>query len=319
MKSSNRLASRQTTLGGTVRLQGIGVHSGKPAAVVLSPGRADGGILFLRTGLPGGRTRAIEANISEVTATELCTVIGDTAQGSVSTVEHLLAAVAGLGIDNLRIEVDGPEAPILDGSSAPFVDAIDRVGVVAQAAPRRYLKVLKTVRAESRSGFAELRPHAAGFRVEVEIDFDNPVIGRQARSFDVTPETFRREIANARTFGMMGDVERLWKAGFALGASLDNTVAVGDDRVINPEGLRFADEFVRHKALDAVGDLSLAGLPILGAYRAYRGGHRLNAGVLQALFADETAYAVVEAGLREVGTRVAAGPIAVPAYAPDAS
>jgi UDP-3-O-[3-hydroxymyristoyl] N-acetylglucosamine deacetylase len=167
-------------------------------------------------------------------------------------------------------------------------------------------------------GFAELRPNDSGFRLDVEIDFESPVIGRQRRAVDMSTPTYRREVARARTFGFMRDVERLWKAGFALGASLENTVAVGDDAIMNPEGLRYADEFVRHKLLDAVGDLALSGLPLLATYRSYCGGHRLNFAVLEALFASRANYMIVDTGTRrETGYAEIGNGIAVPAYAPD--
>jgi UDP-3-O-[3-hydroxymyristoyl] N-acetylglucosamine deacetylase len=308
---------RQFTLRDSVALSGVGVHSGTPVKVVLHPGDVDTGFTFLRTGLHGRPDRLIKASHTSVSATELCTIIGDPANGSVATIEHLLSALRGLGIDNALIEIDGPEVPILDGSAAPFVAAIDGVGVVRQSSDRRYIKVLKPVRVEQGRGFAELRPFARGFRLEVEIDFDTPVIGRQKRTLDLDPAVFRKEVSRARTFGFMRDVERLWKAGFALGASLDNTVALGDDGVINAEGLRYADEFVRHKTLDAIGDLALSGPPLLAHYRSYCGGHRMNVAVLQALFADRSAYAVVDAPRRETGAGDAAGRSPALAYSAD--
>ncbi len=247
-------------------------------------------------------------------------MIGDPAKVSVATIEHLMASFAGLELDNVLIDINGPEVPIMDGSSASFVEAIDAIGLRALSAPRRYLRILKTVRIESGRGFSELRPATGGFRLEVEIDFKEAIIGRQSKMLQLTPQTFRREISRARTFGFLRDVEHLWKAGFALGSSLDNTVALDDERVLNPEGLRFADEFVRHKTLDAIGDLSLAGAPILGAYRSYCGGHKMNSAVLDALFADPSAYEFVEAPRQTVGggrtdIRVAASP----AFAADRS
>ena len=310
--------SPQTTLRTSVTLSGFGVHSGDEARIVLHPAEANHGIVFLRTGLPGGRERLIDARHLTVTATELCTVIGDRETGAVATVEHVMSALYGLGVDNVLVEIDGPEVPILDGSAAPFVAAIDEAGIVAAGAPRRFLKILRPVRVAQGRAFAELRPNDRCFRVDVEIDFDSSVVGRQRRVVDVSPETYRHEIARARTFGFMRDVERLWKVGFALGASLENTVAIGDDAVMNPEGLRYADEFVRHKLLDAVGDLALAGLPMLGAYRSYCGGHRLNFAVLEELFASRANYAVVEGGARREGGYAEIGNgIAVPAFAPD--
>jgi len=310
--------SQQTTLRAAVALTGAGVHSGDEVKIVLHPAEVNHGIAFLRTGLPGGHERLIDARHLAVTATELCTVIGDRDSGAVATIEHLMAALTGLGIDNVLVEIDGPEVPILDGSSAPFIDAIDQVGLVAQTAARRFLKVLKPVRVTQGKAFAELLPNERAFRLDVEIDFPTPVIGRQRKSVDLSPSVFRKDISRARTFGFMRDVEKLWSAGFALGASLENTVAIGDDGIMNPEGLRYADEFVRHKILDAVGDLSLAGFPLLGTYRSYCGGHRLNFSVLEALFESRSNYAVVDSGARrETGYAELGSGIAVPAYAPD--
>ncbi len=201
---------QQTTLRAPIFLSGVGVHSGRDVQVILHPAEADHGVVFLRTGLPGGRDRLIDAQHVAVTATELCTVLGEPESGAVATVEHLMSALAGLGVDNVLVEIDGAEVPILDGSAAPFVDAIERTGLVCVGAPRRYLKVLKPIRVERGRAFAELRPNQRGFRVDVEIDFDNPVIGRQRRVFDLSPEAYRREVARARTFGFIGDVEKLW-------------------------------------------------------------------------------------------------------------
>jgi UDP-3-O-[3-hydroxymyristoyl] N-acetylglucosamine deacetylase len=310
--------SQQTTLRAAVTLSGVGVHSGDEVRMVLHPAEANHGVAFLRTGLAGGHDRLIDARHLAVTATELCTVIGDRESGAVATIEHLMAALAGLGVDNVLVEIDGPEVPILDGSSAPFIDAIDQVGLASLNVARRYLKVLKPVRVTQGKAFAELLPNDRGFKLDVEIDFPTPVIGRQRKVVELSPSVFRREISRARTFGFMRDVEKLWGAGFALGASLDNTVAIGDDGILNPEGLRYADEFVRHKILDAVGDLSLGGLPILGAYRSYCGGHRMNFLVLEALFASRSNYAIVDGTpRRETGYAEIGNNIAVPAFAQD--
>jgi UDP-3-O-[3-hydroxymyristoyl] N-acetylglucosamine deacetylase len=244
-------------------------------------------------------------------------VIGDRDTGAVATIEHLMAALSGLGIDNVLVEIDGPEVPILDGSSAPFIDAVDQVGIAVQGATRRYLKVLKPVRVTQGKAFAELLPNDRAFRLDVEIDFPTPVIGRQRKVVDLSPSVFRREISRARTFGFMRDVEKLWSAGFALGASLENTVAIGDDGIMNPEGLRYADEFVRHKLLDAVGDLSLAGLPLLGTYRSYCGGHRMNFSVLEALFSNRSNYAIVDAVPRREPGYAELGSVAASVLAPE--
>ncbi len=186
----------------------------------------------------------------------------------------------------------------MDGWAAVFVDAIDSVGLAQQSRPRRYIRVLRPVRVESGRAYSELRPTGRGFRLDIEIDFDAAAIGRQRRTFDLDPNVFRKEIARARTFGFVNDVKKLWRAGFALGSSLENSVALDGDAVLNPEGLRFHDEFVRHKTLDVIGDLSLAGAPIIGGYRAYRPGHKINAMALVALFADRKAYEIVESSPR---------------------
>jgi UDP-3-O-[3-hydroxymyristoyl] N-acetylglucosamine deacetylase len=285
----------QTTLRQQVAVLGVGVHSGTPARAVLHPAHVDSGVQFLCAGSSNGRKRLLPARHANVTQTALCTMLGDTSGASVCTVEHLLAALSGLRVDNVVVEIDGPEAPIMDGSAAEFVRAIDSVGLVQQSRPRRYLQIVKPVRVECEGTFAEFLPAERGFRLDVEIDFESKAIGRQRRVFDLDPSTFRRELARARTFGFIGDVQALWRAGYALGSSLENSIAVDGDAILNPEGLRYADEFVRHKALDAVGDLALTGAPIIGCYRTYRPGHRLNALALGELFARRAAYEILEA------------------------
>src|SRR5919107_1627106 len=309
--------SQQTTLRAAVTLLGVGVHSGDEVKMILHPAEANHGVAFLRTTLAGGHDRLIDARHLAVTATELCTVIGDRESGAVATIEHLMAALTGLGVDNVLVEIDGPEVPILDGSAAPFIDAIDQVGILVQNAGRRFLKVLKPVRVTQGKAFAELLPNERAFRLDVEIDFPTPVIGRQRKAVDLSQSVFRRDVSRARTFGFMRDVEKLWAAGFALGASLENTVAIGEDGGINPEGLRYADEFVRHKILDAMGDLSLAGFPLLGTYRSYCGGHRLNFSVLEALFSSRANYAIVEGATRREPGYADLGHAARPAFAPE--
>jgi len=302
---------------------GVGVHSGSSVSLTVGPASVDAGLVFVRTGLEGG-DREVCATAESVTATEFATVLGDREGPLVSTVEHVLAALRGMGVDNATIEIDGPEAPIMDGSAAAFVNAIDQAGVVSQSAPRRFIQVMKPVQVAIGDSFGELRPYAGGFRAEVEINFANPVIGRQKYALELSPETFRREVARARTFGFMNDVARLRAAGFSLGASFENTMVFDEERLLNPEGLRYADECARHKALDAVGDLALAGLPLLGAYRSLRGGHKLNHAVLTALLADRAAWRVVEgeAARRsrpvvEIGRGMVGGMAA--AYGPDVS
>jgi UDP-3-O-[3-hydroxymyristoyl] N-acetylglucosamine deacetylase len=314
--------AKQTTLRDQVAVSGVGVHSGKPVTLTLSPGDDDSGIVFQRVNSDGSIEREIRADVRAVTATEFATVLGDAKGPLCSTAEHLLAALRGLNVDNVVVEIDGPEVPIMDGSAAAFVDALDQAGLTARALPRRYIEVIKPVRVAKDGAFGELRPYSHGFRVEAEIEFDHPLIGKQALALDIEPVSFRREIARARTFGFMKDVAKLWNAGYALGASFDNTLVVSDDRVLNSDGLRYPDEFVRHKVLDAVGDLALAGLPLLAAYRTVRGGHKLNHAVLSALMADPTAWRAVEAtdSTRRVrGQAQSVASLPAPAFGPEVS
>jgi UDP-3-O-[3-hydroxymyristoyl] N-acetylglucosamine deacetylase len=297
------------------------VHSGLPVTLTLHPAEPGCGIRFIRTRIDGRHDCEIPADLDAVTATEFATVLGDTSGPLVSTAEHVLAALAGLGVDNALVEIDGPEAPIMDGSAAPFVAAIDQAGIETLDEPRRYVKVLKPVRVAVGDAWGELRPNARGFRIEAEIDYEHRLIGRQEFALDVKPDSFRREVARARTFGFMRDVASLWSAGFALGASLENTLVVTDHRILNPEGTRFPDEFVRHKVLDAVGDLALAGGPLLATYRSVRGGHKLNHAVLCALMSDASLWTWTEGDPlhRSRGQADVAVARAVPAFAPDIS
>lgn len=287
----------QTTIAGRVTLSGIGVHSGTPVSITFHPAEFGTGIVFQRFNGEEllGEYRAVSA---EVGNTDLCTVLGTHPARMIATVEHVMAALYASGIDNIVIEVQGAEMPIMDGSSAAFIEAIEQVGIKTLGAKRRYIRVVKPVRIEAGSSWAEFIPYD-GTRFEVEIDFDTPLIGRQKWEGDLSLTRFRDELSRARTFGFMRDVERLWAAGFALGSSLENSVVISDDHtVINVEGLRYGkDEFVRHKTLDAVGDLAMAGAQFIGCYRSYRGGHKLNANALKALLADRNAYEVVESAL----------------------
>ena len=316
--SKRFIGSRQTTIGREIELSGTGVHSGAPVSMVLHPAEADVGYRFLVS--KRGRIIAeIPAHIDHVKNLTLCTVLGDESGVTVGTVEHLLAALRGLSVDNCYIEVDAREIPIMDGSAGAFVAAIDGVGIRELHQPRKFIKVLRPIRVVEGDCWGELRPHSS-FHLDVEIDFPSPLIGRQRYALEMNSGAFRNELARARTFGFMRDVENLWKAGLALGASLDNTIALGDDRVMNPEGLRYPQEFVRHKALDAVGDMALAGAPILGSYRSVRGGHRLNAYVLKQLFADAEAWTMVRAPMvREGGALDVSAGVAAVNYAADRS
>jgi len=267
---------------------GVGVHSGCRVSLTLRPAPPGHGVVFRRTDLGVD----IQARHHRVVDTRLSTVLGHE-HARVGTVEHLMAALAGSFIDNALVELDGPELPILDGSAAPFVFLLDCAGTVDQDVPRPVIEIRRRVRVTDGDAFAELRPPhqgAAGLEMALSIDFAAAAIGRQALSFQLTTESFRHELARSRTFALAEEVEQLRAAGLAQGGSLDNTVVVDRARVLNPAGLRMPDEFVRHKLLDAVGDLALAGAPLRGRFIAHRSGHRLNNLLLHALFADATAW-----------------------------
>jgi UDP-3-O-[3-hydroxymyristoyl] N-acetylglucosamine deacetylase len=295
--TQNIMSVRQTTIMRDTVLKGIGVHSGSPVTLLLSPSDPDTGISFVITknGVPVTEIKATSDAVKNVT---LCTIIGDENGAIAATVEHLISAIRGLGIDNISIEMESGEVPIMDGSAAPFVDILLESGIEEQSVSRRYVKVLKTIRVEEEDGaYAEIRPHN-GFHIDVTIDFESELIGKQQIAMEVTPENYAVDLARARTFGFMKDVEQLWAAGRALGASLENTIALGDGKILNPEGLRYADEFVRHKAMDAIGDLALAGAPLLASYRSVCGGHSLNFKAVKTLLADTDAWTYVEAPRR---------------------
>ena len=300
----------QTTVARRVALSGIGVHTGLPSTITFSAAAPDTGIVFRRR-MDDGEIITLRAVSSQVGFTDFCTVLGTPMGRSVMTVEHLLAAFYASGIDNVIVDMDGPEVPIMDGSAAVFCEAIDRAGTEYQCAKRRYIRVVEPVRVEMGGSWAEFLPHE-GTRYEVTIDFDSPAIGRQTYANEMSPAIFGRDLAQARTFGFMRDVERLWSAGFALGSCLENSLVIGDDdEVVNPEGLRYADEFVRHKTLDAVGDLALAGAQFIGCYRSYRGGHKLNSNALRALLSRRSAYEIVEAPTATANAGLAFGDLVV--------
>ncbi|MCT4656462.1 MAG: UDP-3-O-acyl-N-acetylglucosamine deacetylase [Cohaesibacter sp.] len=285
---TNLLKAKQTTLCERVVVSGIGVHSGKPVEMILHPAEENSGITFLRVDREKGTEVEIPGSYSSVLDTRLCTIIGHPEKGMIATIEHLMAALVGYGVDNVLVEVDADEVPVMDGSSRAYIDAIDQVGLKEQNAPRRYIRVLKPVRVDNNGSVGELLPHE-GTRFDVTIDFDCDAIGVQTFDDEMTPEVFKRDISLARTFGFMSDVEKLWAAGYALGSSLENSVVIdAEQKIVNQDGLRYDDEFVRHKTLDAVGDLALAGAPLLAHFRSYKGGHKLNFNMLEALFADDS-------------------------------
>jgi len=286
---------RQRTLAVPMRCSGIGLHSGMPVEMILRPAPVDSGIRFRRSDLGGV---IVPARHDTIINTRLCSMLGVPAMGdrpaaSVSTVEHLMAALAAAGIDNLLVDIDGPEVPVMDGSSRPFLFLIDCAGVTEQAAARRFIEVLKPVELEQGASLVRLVP-ADRWILDVTIDFENPVIGRERIELELTANGFASELAAARTFGFAHEVEQMRAAGLGRGGSLDNAVVVDGGSVLNPEGLRYADEFVRHKALDAVGDLYLAGAPLLARFEGLAPGHGVNNALLHKMFADPTAWRYTE-------------------------
>lgn len=271
---------------------GVGLHSGDRVRLVLKPALAGTGILFIRTDITD-RDNRIPARADSVTGVRLGTTISNDGGVSVATVEHLMAAFAGLGVDDVVIDIDGSEVPVMDGSSAPFVKLIRQVGLQAHAVPRRAIQVLKPVTVETEGRHCTFLP-ALKPAIEVEIQFEHFAVGRQNCAFEVSPDIFSNDIAAARTFGFQRDFDALLAAGLARGGSMDNAIVLDDTGVANPEGLRFDDEFVRHKALDALGDIYLAGAPIIGLYIANRPGHAINNVALKALLADKTAWKMVD-------------------------
>lgn len=295
----DRQHAMQQTLRSSIGCVGVGLHSGARTSLTLRPSEVDSGIRFIRKDhqLP----TPIDARFDQVCDTNMCTTVGQRDGAVVSTIEHLMAALAAMEIDNVLIEVDGPEVPIMDGSAQPFIFLVECAGTVRQARPRRWIEVLKPVTAAAHGKSARLEPISAkavdcadmprhGFEVDCRIAFDHPLIKSQSFTHRLTPERFKSDIASARTFGFAERVEELWARGLALGGSLKNAVVVSQDKVLNEEGLRFKDEFVRHKVLDSIGDLYLAGGPIIGRFVGDCAGHAMHNKVLRALFADPTAW-----------------------------
>jgi UDP-3-O-[3-hydroxymyristoyl] N-acetylglucosamine deacetylase len=275
----------QRTLKTRIGCRGVGLHSGRKVAMTLAPAPPGTGIVFRRTDAGA----EIAATWKNAVDSSLSTVLSNGEGTQVGTVEHLLAAFSGAEIDNVVVELDGPEVPIMDGSAAPFLFLIECAGTVEQDEPRRAIKVLKPVSVVEGGASASLSPDR-GFSVGFEIAYDNPLIRRQDISLVMDAATFKSEVSRARTFGLLGDVDRLRAAGFARGGSLDNAVVVSGEQVLNSGGLRYADEFVRHKLLDAMGDLYLAGGPLVGRFRGVRSGHSHTRRLLAALFADPEAW-----------------------------
>ena len=284
----------QKTLKSSVTCSGVGVHSGMPANLTIKPADKNTGYVFIRTDVTD-KNNVIAGLWDHVAETRLCTVLSNNDGVTISTVEHVLSALAGLGIDNAILEIDGPEMPIMDGSAQAFVEMIDRAGLQDQDAQRRYILVKKPVSFEEDGKTVTLMP-SLNPSWNMDIDFDSAAIGQQNHSFDNSEKSYRRDIADCRTFGFLHEVEMLKKMGLARGGSLDNAIVIDGDDVINPGGLRHEDEFVRHKILDAIGDLILAGAPILANYHGDKAGHAMNNKVLHALFANKDAFEFISAG-----------------------
>ena len=285
--------SRQTSLKTAVACQGVGVHSGAETTLTLKPAPAHTGYVFIRKDV-ADLDNVIKGRYDNVTETQLCTVLSNTDGVSVSTVEHVISALAAAQIDNAVIEIDGPEMPIMDGSAAPFIKMIDRAGIKLLAAPKRYLRIKKTVTHTDGDKTVTLSPSSTP-RWDMTVDFDSAAIGRQSYSFSGERAEYRTHISDARTFGFLHEVEALKKMGLARGGSLDNAVVIDGDTVMNEGGLRHKNEFARHKLLDAIGDIALCGAPLLGHYKGYKAGHAMNNQILRVLFADPEAYEFIEA------------------------
>ena len=282
---------RQRTLKSLVSATGVGLHTGQKVRLALRPAQPDTGVVFRRTDLPGAPEIAARADLVGETRLCSCLVSGST---KVYTIEHLMSALSGLGVDNVYVDLDGPEVPIMDGSAAPFVLLLQQAGIEEQGAPKRFLRVKKRIEARDGDKWAVLEPYE-GFKLSFSIVYKHPVIVKSNTELtvDFATTSYLKEVARARTYGFMQDVEELRESGLALGGGLDNAVVLDEHRVLNAEGLRFGDEFIRHKILDAIGDLYLLGRPFLAAFSAHKSGHGLNNQLLRALAADPSASEVV--------------------------
>jgi UDP-3-O-[3-hydroxymyristoyl] N-acetylglucosamine deacetylase len=277
----------QQTIAEPLSIKGIGLHTGINISMQLYPAEADYGIKFIRKDLHNNNI--IEAIWSNVTNTKLSTTISNKNGASVSTIEHLMSALSGLHIDNIKIEIDGPEVPIMDGSSIKFVDLIDKTSIKSLNKKRKILKVKKNIKVEKNDTSVELKPNNQ-FSIDFEIDFPSKLVSQQSCHLQLVNGNYKTDIASARTFGFEKDVDILRSNGLALGGSLDNAVVVGESKILNSDGLRFKDEFVRHKILDSIGDLYLAGAPIQAYFLGNKSGHHLNNLLLRSLFADKNNY-----------------------------
>lgn len=300
---------RQRTLNNPIHATGVGLHTGRKVYLTLSPAPINTGIIFRRD--VGSAIVSIPATAQKVVSTELATTIGDDQGNTISTIEHLMAAFAGLGIDNCFVDVSAREVPIMDGSAAPFIFLIQSAGIREQVAPKKFIKIKKTLHVEEDDKWVRFDPYD-GFRVNFEINFKHPAIseGSQKAIMDFSSTSFVREISRARTFGFMSDIEALRKRDLALGGNLDNAIVVDNYKVLNTDGLRYDDEFVRHKILDAIGDLFQLGRGVIGQFTGYKSGHGLNNKLVRALLAQPEAWEEVTFD-EETGPIVYSQPLAV--------
>lgn len=284
---------KQRTIKKAVNTSGIGLHSGKKVSVSFRPAPANTGIVYVRTDL--SPKVVFNTTAEMVRDTELCTALVNDNGDRISTIEHLSAALSALGIDNLYVDVNAPELPVMDGSAQPFIYLLEEAGIEILEAPKKFIRILKTVRVELDDKWAELRPAKKGFKIDLEINFNHPAMDKALQRFqlDFSGEAFFRDVSRARTFCFMKDVEFMHAHNLALGGSLDNAVVIDDFKVVNPEGLRYPNEFVKHKMLDAIGDLYMSTKSMIGEFAAYKTGHHLNNMLLRALLADATAYELV--------------------------
>jgi len=294
----------QRTLEHPIRCSGIGLHSGRKVELILRPAPEDTGIVFRRKTLKG--SIELPARAEHVVDTRMCTTLG-TGKVRIATVEHLLSAMAGLGIDNAVIDVDGPEVPIMDGSSAPFVFLIQCAGIREQKRPKKVMRILKRVSVEEGNKMCAIYP-AAGFRVSYLLDYEHPLLRSRRVQVDFCKQAYTREVSRARTFGFLHEIEALQKAGLALGGSLENAIVMDAFRVINEGGFRYEDECARHKILDTLGDLALAGYPMIGAFEGVRTGHEMNHRLVKALLANESAWRIEELEQAEATKEIPAMP-----------
>ena len=287
MISINPRTNNQQTIKESIIVKGIGLHSGKQVDIRLEPAGIDHGIKFIRTDKK--RDNVIDAVWSNVTETVLSTTISNDSGVKISTIEHLMSALSGLHIDNLIIYINSVEVPIMDGSSRPFVDMIEKVGIKVQNKKRKLLNIKKTIEVKNNNSSVKIIPNNQ-FSIDFEIDFPSQIVSKQSCQLQLINGNYKTDISAARTFGFEKDVENLRSNGLALGGSLDNAVVVGENEILNKDGLRYSDEFVRHKILDSIGDLYLAGSPILGYFYGNKSGHHLNNLLLRKLFSDESNY-----------------------------